>query len=385
MMPEKPVDPTRGVDEEPNQRTDSDARRNVADLACSEVGELVASLGQPRYRARQLLKWVYEDSVNSFDDMTDLPVNLRDVLSRQLSLPAPDVIDQRLSADKSTTKVLFKLRDRGTVEAVLMRYADSGGSQGRATVCLSTQVGCPIGCPFCATGQQGFERNLGTGEMVAQVLYFKRLLSEEKQTGTRRGTRLKNVVFMGMGEPLANYDAVLKCIGILNSPCGLAIGRRQITISTVGIVPQITRLAREPVQVELAVSLHAANDSTRDLLVPINKVYPLAELLSACAYYFKETGRQPSFEYALFDGVNDSMRDARHLARLLNDSGGHVNLIRGNATANKKYRPSSNQAIHSFQNELRKRGVSTTLRLYRGLDIDAGCGQLRSRRLSSDK
>jgi len=384
-MPEKPVEPTRAIDEGPNQRTDSDARRSVADLACSEVAELVSSLGQPRYRARQLLKWVYEDFVDSFDDMTDLPVNLRDELSRQLSLPALDVIDQRLSADKSTTKVLFELRDRGTVEAVLMRYAGSDRSEGRATVCLSTQVGCPVGCPFCATGQQGFERNLGTAEMIAQVLYFKRLLSGEKQTGIGRGMRLKNVVFMGMGEPLANYEAVLKCIGILNSPYGLAIGRRQITISTVGLVPQITRLAREPVQVELAVSLHSANDSTRDLLVPINKVYPLAELLSACAYYFQETGRQPSFEYALFDDVNDSMSDARHLARLLNDFGGHVNLIRGNATANKKYRPSTKQAIHSFQNELLKRGVSTTLRLYRGLDIDAGCGQLRSRRLSSDK
>ncbi len=387
-MSEKPPESVQPVNDRQFRSACAAARKNIADLSDSEVKELVQSLGQPAYRAAQLTKWVYKELVTSFDEMTDLPHGLRLALSREVSLPVVDTVAERTSKDGTTRKVLFKLNDGLTIESVLMVYHGPRSSRGRATVCLSTQVGCSIGCQFCATGQQGFQRNLGAGEMVAQVLHFQRMLSTTREMdGVRERSQghlqLTNVVFMGMGEPLANYDSVLKCIGILNSKHGLGIGRRQITVSTVGVVPQIRRLAGEQIHVELAVSLHAATDETRDILVPLNRKYPLAELLAACAYYFRETGRQPSFEYALFDGINDSAVDARLLAKLLAEVGGHINLIEGNPTANKKFRPSPSRRIASFQRELTLRGISSTLRLYRGIDIEAGCGQLRSRRRPS--
>jgi len=388
-MPARPTDFLNPIDDQSTRTIDRVARRNAADLSYSDLKELVQSLGQPAYRVQQFLDWVYKDLATSFDEMTNLPRSVRQALSREVSLPVLEVVDERISGDKTTRKVLFELNDSHTVEAVLMTYRGPRSSRERTTVCLSTQVGCPIGCPFCATGQQGFERNLSAGEMVAQVLHFRRLLAATSHLDGRREPLqgrggLTNVVFMGMGEPLANYDSVVKCIGVLNSSHGLAIGRRQITISTVGLVPQMRQLAGEKLPVELAVSLHAATDEIRDRLVPINKKYPLAELLAACVYYFRKTGRQPSFEYALFAGINDSVSDARRLAKLLEEHGGHVNLIPGNTTQDKKFRPSSGRAMASFQKELNASGISNTLRLYRGLDIEAGCGQLRSRRMSSE-
>ena len=359
------------------------APKNIADLSYSEVRELIRALGQPDYRAHQLMKWVYVNGAVSFDGMTDLPAELRSGLCREALPPVLEVADERLSKDKTTTKTLFRLEDGRTVEAVHMKYRDLRRGSERATVCLSTQVGCSIGCEFCATGQQGFERNLSTGEIMAQALHFQRLCSGGRPAGEKRPCQdhrhLTNIVFMGMGEPLANYDALVKCIGLLNSKYGLGISRRQITISTVGLVPQIRRLAGEPIHVELAVSLHGATDDVRQELVPVNRRYPLAKLMTACAYYFEKTGRRPSFEYALFAGINDSVGDARKLAWLLQGLGGHVNLIAGNPTANKKFRPSPGRAIASFQRELSSRGISNTLRLYRGTGIEAGCGQLRSR------
>lgn len=365
------------------------APKELADLSYSEVRGLVQSLGQPDYRAHQLMKWVYANRAVSFDEMTDLPGELRMALSREISLPVLEVADELISRDGTTTKALLRLADGRLIESVLMRYRGARPGSGRATVCVSTQVGCPIGCQFCATGQQGFERNLSAGEILAQVLHFQRLLSamNEEKTAGRGHRRLTNVVFMGMGEPLANYDSVQKGISLLNSQNGLGIGRRQITISTVGLVPQMRRLVEEPIRVELAVSLHAATDDVRNMLVPVNRRYPLAKLMAASAYYFEKTGRQPSFEYALFDGINDSVDDARRLAALLEESGGHVNLIAGNPTANRKFRPSPSRTIAAFQEVLASRRISNTLRLHRGMDIEAGCGQLRSRwapsRLSS--
>lgn len=359
-------------------------KREIVDLSYDEMREFVQSLGQPPYRAGQLLKWIYNGLATSFDEMTDLPVEFRQALSGALSLPVLKVVDERVSKDGTTRKVLFRMNDDKTIESCLMKYPGPRLAGERATVCLSTQIGCSVGCPFCATGQQGFERNLSVGEMVGQVLHFLRVLASSDERGdgggrTQYSGHLTNVVFMGMGEPLANYDSVVNCIRILNSQHGLAIGRRQITVSTVGLVPQIKRLSREPIHVELAVSLHAASDSVRDLLVPVNRNYPLPKLLSACAEYSRTTGRRPSFEYVLFDGINDSVSDAARLVKLLGKLDCHVNLIAGNPTANKKFKPPPTRKVETFRKELTSGGVSNTLRLYRGIDIEAGCGQLRSR------
>jgi 23S rRNA (adenine2503-C2)-methyltransferase len=250
----------------------------------------------------------------------------------------------------------------------------------RYTVCVSTQVGCPIGCPFCATGQQGFERNLTSGEIIDQVLYFARWLQD--RSNGREGERIDNIVFMGMGEPLANYNALRQAIEMLNSPDGFGLSARSMTISTSGLVPGIKRLAGEKLQVGLAISLHAPDDKLRNQLVPINKKYPLAELMPACREYFAKTGRRVSFEYALFDGVNDSLSQAQALADLLQGMNCHVNIISANNTANQTLRPSPRRNVLAFQQELKNRGITCTLRQSRGQDIDAGCGQLRSRFLT---
>jgi 23S rRNA (adenine2503-C2)-methyltransferase len=241
-------------------------------------------------------------------------------------------------------------------------------------------VGCPIGCPFCATGQQGFERNLTPGEIIDQVLYFARYL-QDKTIG-REGERIKNIVFMGMGEPLVNYDALWQAIEMLNSPDGFGLSARSMTISTAGLIPGIERLSNEKLQVGLAISLHASDNKLRDKLVPINKKYPLEELIAACREYFARTGRRVSFEYALFDSVNDSLVQVQSLADLIQGTNCHVNLISVNQTTNQKMQPSPRNKVLAFQQELKNRGINCTLRLSRGQDIDAGCGQLRSRFLT---
>jgi len=290
---------------------------------------------------------------------------------------------EKVSADGQTRKVLFRLDDGRTIESSLMLYEKVSSSRERRTVCVSTQVGCPVGCPFCATGQQGFERNLRPGEIMEQVLYFMRLVSAEQLRGevaTDPARRpVTNVVFMGMGEPLANYEAVWQSIITLNSKQSLGLGVRQITVSTAGLVPQIKRLAGEDIHVELAVSLHAANDALRNKLVPLNKKYPLSQLIPACREYFKKTGRRPTFEYALFQGVNDSLGHARELANLLQGLNCQVNLIAGNPTKCKDFAPSPMKKVLAFQKYLKDSGVSSTVRVSRGVDIEAGCGQLRSR------
>jgi 23S rRNA (adenine2503-C2)-methyltransferase len=309
-----------------------------------------------------------------------------------------------VKAKDGTVKVLFSLHDGNTVETALMSYPVGHDRQGRLshqsnsglvaqasapvgktksyryTVCVSTQVGCPIGCPFCATGQQGFERNLTPGEIIDQVLYFERYLQD--QSISREGERISNIVFMGMGEPLANYDALWQAIEILNSPDGFGLGARSMTISTAGLIPGIKRLSAEKLQVGLAISLHAADNKLRDKLVPINKKYPLEELISACREYFVRTGRRVSFEYALFKGINDSLAQAQLLAAMIQGMNCHVNLISANSTANQTLPPSPHGQILAFQQALKNRGINCTLRQSRGQDINAGCGQLRSRFLT---
>ncbi len=427
----------------------------ILDLSHSQLVELICSLGEPQYRADQMEKWVYGGLARSFDEMTDLPQSFRQKLASNCHLFTLEPVDERLSSDGQTRKVLFQLEDGKTIESAYMLYEQTETSRERRTVCVSTQVGCSIRCPFCATGQQGFERSLTTGEIVEQVLYFVWLAQAGDHcegashdvrenppespfakggTGVGRGAgehllpgfgvspahssppksggqgverrlqgkpaqalkaspettplrpaarrALTNVVFMGMGEPLANYEAVGGAIATLNSKRGLGLGARQITVSTVGLVPQIRRLAKEDVHVELAVSLHAASDRVRNVLVPVNRRYPLRLLIPACQEYLEITGRRPTFEYALFNGINDSLDQAQKLTDLLAGFECHVNLIVGNPTPSKEFRPSVARRVAAFQKELTDGGVSNTLRQSRGTDIEAGCGQLRSRRLA---
>ena len=343
----------------------------LTDFTLAQVEALVSALGAPAYRVKQIQHWVYSGLAVSFDEMTNLPKGLRQRLSDTISLRAVTFKYEAVSRD-GTVKMLFSLRDGKTIEAALMRYVPAAGRP-RNTVCVSTQVGCPIGCPFCATGQQDFERNLTPGEIIDQVLYFERRLRDQDES------TVDNVVFMGMGEPFLTFDALWQAVEMLNSPQGFGLGARQMTISTAGIVPGIRRLAREGLQVGLAVSLHAADDVLRDRLVPINRKYPLEKLMAACRDYVEATGRRVSFEYALFEGVNDSTEHVRALARLIKGMNCHVNLIAGNSTSDAGFKASGKDAVLAFQAELEQRHIPCTLRVRRGIEIDAGCGQLRSR------
>jgi 23S rRNA (adenine2503-C2)-methyltransferase len=347
----------------------------LTDLDIGEVKKLVVSLVAPAYRAKQLHGWVYQKLAVSWDEMTDLPQAFRQKLAAAANLHTLAPLHE-VKAKDGTVKVLFGLNDGKTVETALMKFSSDAGRH-RYTVCVSTQVGCPIGCPFCATGQQGFERNLTPGEIIDQVLYFARWL-QDRNNG-REGARIDNIVFMGMGEPLANYHALRQAIEMLNSPEGFGLSARSMTISTSGLLPGIKRLSGEKSQVGLAVSLHASDDKLRDRLVPINKKYPLDELMAACREYFVKTGRRVSFEYALFNGVNDSLSQAQALADLLQGVNCHVNLISANSTANQTLQSSPRSKVLAFQRELKNRGINCTLRQSRGQGIDAGCGQLRSR------
>jgi 23S rRNA (adenine2503-C2)-methyltransferase len=359
--------------------------QNILDLSYEQIKELIVSMGERPYRAEQLLKWIYKQAAASFEDMSDLPQSFRDKLKAETVLFTGTPIEELISSDKKTHKILFQLEDGKTIESTLMLYEQSETSRERRTVCISTQVGCPLGCYFCATGQQGFERNLRPGEIIEQVLFFKRFVRREVHTEDHELARraITNVVFMGMGEPLANYENVRQAIITLNSKHGLEMGARQITLSTGGLVPQIRCLADEPLHLELAISLHAANNKLRDRLMPINKKYPLEELIPACRDYFEKTGRRPTFEYALFQGVNDSDNDVRELAALLRGLNCSVNLIVGNPTSCQEYRSSTPEQAMAFQKELFAGGVFNTIRVSKGIDIEAGCGQLRSRFLQS--
>jgi 23S rRNA (adenine2503-C2)-methyltransferase len=354
---------------------------SLSGYTAAQINGLVASMGEPGYRVNQLQKWVFRNLAFSYDEMTDLPLPFRQNLSSKIRLHSLEIL-QEVTGSDGTLKGLFSLDDGNTIEAALMHYATEGVVK-RHTVCVSTQAGCNIGCAFCATGQQGFERNLTPGEMIDQVLYFARYLqqgnkdSEQKTTG-----HVTNIVFMGMGEPLANYDNLWQAIVTLNSPEGFGLGARNITVSTAGLVPQIKRLSHESLQVGLAVSLHAGDNVLRDKLVPLNRKYPLEQLIPACREYSRITGRRMSFEYIMFKGINDSLPRARALAMLIKGINCHVNLISANITDNKAFRPSPMPAVMAFKNELKKNQVNVTLRESRGQDINAGCGQLRGRFLA---
>ncbi len=342
---------------------------SLYDLSLDELTERLASLGEPPYRARQVWRWAYRRFARNYGEMTDLPAALRMRLEEELPLTPVEETGTLRSADGQTRKSLLRLADGELIEAVLMLYDPRSDSRGRATACLSTQAGCAMGCVFCATGQAGFRRNLSTGEIVAQAVTLARHLRDEE------GRRLTNVVFMGMGEPLANYDAMMRAVRILNAREGFGIAARHITISTVGLVTGIHKLAEERIQVGLAVSLHAPDDALRQRLIPTQRK-PLAELLGAVRSYIEKTGRRVTFEYVLIDGVNDGAAHARALGRLLRGLLCHVNLIPVNPTGAAFRRPSRARVL-AFQRIVEEAGVPCTVRVEKGVEIAAACGQLR--------
>ncbi|MCA9867305.1 MAG: 23S rRNA (adenine(2503)-C(2))-methyltransferase RlmN [Anaerolineae bacterium] len=345
---------------------------NLYDLTLPELTALLAGWGQPAYRARQLWEWLYRHYAGEFETMTTLPGALRERLAAETTLAIGKIALSQHSSDGQTEKVLFQLPDGQYIETVLMRY------QKRRTLCISTQAGCAMGCVFCATGQMGFMRHLSVAEIVGQAIYFARQLAAE-------GQHVTNIVMMGMGEPLHNYDNTLAAVDRLTDPAGMNLGARKITISTVGLIPAIRRYADEQRQTPLAVSLHAATDEERSRLLPVNRRWPLAELMEACRYYVMQTGRRMTFEWALIAGENDTEEQAHKLGTLLRGMLGHVNLIPLNPTAGYGGIPSSPERVGRFQEILTDYGVTSTVRVRRGIDIQAGCGQLRDRHLMDVK
>lgn len=331
--------------------------------------ERVVAIGQPIFRAQQVLRWAYRRLAGGYEEMSDLPALLRQQLAEALPMTAPVAVAEQQSADGSTCKALLSLPRGDSVESVLMSYAAGEATRARNTVCISTQVGCAMGCVFCATGQQGFLRNLSSGEIVQQVLHFARALRQH-------GEHVTNVVFMGMGEPLANYDATLRSIETLKNPSAFGLGARRITISTVGLVPAIRRLASEGLQVGLAVSLHTPDDEMRRRLIPTAR-WPVVEILAAADEYTSRTGRRYTVEYALIERTNDSPELAAELARLVRGRPCHVNLIPVNPTANAGTPRSSRSRVLAFERVLHDAGINVTVRVEKGVDIAAGCGQLR--------
>lgn len=339
---------------------------SLYDLDRPQLAGYLEELGQPEFRARQIWRWLYRDLATNFDQMTNLPMALRQKLAASVALDRSHIVATESSSDDATTKILFRLLDGSFIETVLMRYDK------RRTVCISTQAGCAMGCVFCATGQMGFVRHLSIGEIVAQVLHFARELS-------RTGDRVTNVVFMGMGEPLHNYENTIGAVDRLIDADGFNLGARKITISTVGLVPAIRRYAEEKRQTPLAVSLHASTDSERRKLIPIANRWPLDSLMDACHYYVQLTGRRITFEWALIAGENDTVEQARQLGYLLKGMNCHVNLIPLNPTSGYLGKPSDRKRVSDFQKSLAGLGVKSTVRVRRGIDIQAGCGQLRDR------
>jgi len=337
----------------------------LLDLSFEDLIASLVELDEPPFRATQIWRAVFKDLASSYADVTTLPKSLRQRLESIIHWPRIDTLKTLASRDGQTTKLLLQLEDGETVELVVMHYAK------RNTACISTQVGCGMGCQFCATGQSGFRRDLTTAEIVGQVLTAARLLQSNSE-------RLSSIVFMGMGEPLANYEATLRSIRTLNDPRGFSLGARSFTISTVGIVPGIERLSHENLQINLAVSLHSVDEALRNRLVPINQRYPVADVIRACKRYVEKTHRRLTFEIALIDGVNDSDSQARQVADALRSVLCHVNIIPFNPIADSTWRASPSDRVQSYAHVIESAGFPVTVRQSRGADIQAGCGQLRA-------
>jgi 23S rRNA (adenine2503-C2)-methyltransferase len=335
----------------------------IYDQSFEELERTIRSWGEPGYRTEQIWRGLYQNLWCTPNEFTPLPGSLRNLLNTTFDFSHLQPEQELQSKDGETVKTLYRLPDQRYIEAVLMGYTR------RNTLCISSQAGCGMGCVFCATGQMGFKRNLTSGEIVEQVLFYARRLKEQEKIVT-------NVVLMGMGEPFQNYDATMKALATLNSANGFQLGSRRVTISTVGLVPMIRRFAMDDKQYNLAVSLHAADNELRSSMLPINKKYPLEELFAVCREYVDRTKRRITFEWALIQGINDSREQALQLASRINGLLCHVNVIPLNPTQRYPGKPTSRERAQAFQSELLLHGIPCTIRLRRGIDIQAGCGQL---------
>lgn len=335
--------------------------KDIKSLYLEELEQELAAMGQKAFRAKQVYQWLHEKLVTDFDEMTNLPKDLREKLKEQFVLTALKPVDVKTSQIDGTRKYLFALADGNIIESVWMQYHHGN------SVCISSQVGCRMGCRFCASTLDGLERNLTAAEMLDQVYRIQALTGE----------RVSNIVIMGSGEPMDNYDNFVRFVRMVSEEHGLHISQRNITVSTCGIVPGIKRLAEENLQITLALSLHAPNDEVRKTLMPIAKSYGLADILAACREYYEKTGRRLTFEYSLVSGVNDNLDEARALASLLKGMHGHVNLIPVNPIKERDYVQSDQKAIQAFKNYLEKNGINVTIRREMGRDIGGACGQLR--------
>ncbi len=337
---------------------------NINEFTEQELSEYIESLGEKKFHAKQIYKWLHRVNVESFDEMTDISKSLREKLKINCYIDKLEIIEVQKSID-GTHKFLIKLHDNNAIETVFMKYHHGN------TLCVSSQVGCKMGCSFCASTKDRFVRSLLASEIEGQVIIVQKYMNE----------KISNIVYMGIGEPLDNYDNVVKSIKQINNPNGLGIGARHISLSTSGIVPNIYKLADENIQATLSISLHAVTDEKRKEIMPIAKKYSIKELLDSCRYYIMKTGRRISFEYALINGINDTKEDAIALGKLLRGMISHVNLIPVNEIKERNYKKSLESNIESFMNTLNSMGVVTTVRRELGKDIDAACGQLRQKYL----
>jgi len=333
---------------------------NLKSLTVPELTQVLKELGQPAFRGKQVYTWLHK-GVRSYEEMTNLPKNLREVLAEKYPIHAPKVVRKQESKKDGTIKYLWELADGNCVETVLMRYHYGN------TVCISTEVGCRMGCAFCASTIGGLVRRLEPYEMLDQVLF----------TQVDSGLPVSHIVLMGIGEPLDNFDNVMRFLELVNSEEGMNISMRHISLSTCGLVPKIDELAAKKLQISLAISLHGPNDEIRDRIMPVNKAYPIEELLEACRRYYAATSRRIHFEYAMIDGVNDRERDAKELLRRLKGLPAHINMIPLNHVEESPLKPSTKVAVAAFQKILEDGGITATVRRTLGGDIDASCGQLR--------
>ena len=339
--------------------------KNIKEYNLNELQDELVALGEKKYRAEQIFKWLYVDKVKEFDEMTNLSIELREKLKQNYTMCNFNILKKQESSD-GTKKYLFDVLDGNAIETVLMQYHHG------KTICVSSQIGCKMGCKFCASTGIKFVRSLTAGEIVEQILAVEQDI----------GDKISNIVFMGIGEPFDNYDNVMKAIKIINNQKGLNIGARHISISTSGLVPMIYKFADEELQCTLSISLHATNDEKRSQMMPINNRYNIQELMDACRYYIDKTNKRISFEYALAKDNNDNLDDAKELVKLLKGMLCHVNLIPINKIENGTFSKSSNENIIKFRDYLNEKGIVATIRRELGSDIDAACGQLRRKNLN---
>lgn len=338
---------------------------NLKDLTYEELLSVIRELGEPKFRAEQIFKWLYKGAV-SFDDMKNIPKTLKEKLMTDYCISKAEIAERLISNIDGTRKYLLRLSDGNYIETVLMKYKHG------YTICVSSQVGCAMGCAFCASTRNGKIRNLSAGEIIDQIITVQNDIGE----------RISNIVMMGIGEPLDNFDNVLKFLKNVNDERGLGIGHRHITVSTCGLVHNIIRLADMKLQITLSISLHATNDKTRSEIMPVNRRYNIEELLNACDYYIKQTNRRISFEYTLISGVNDNRTEAVSLGKLLKNKLCHVNLIPVNSVKETGFVKSDREKIEEFQKTVEDFGISATIRREMGSDINAACGQLRNKHIN---